>query len=58
MNRYVPINKMSKRKQRELYKKARRDWGGLSPFTRKPPCARAYNRAKMKREEHFLYPTE
>lgn len=46
MPRYVPYNKMSKRKKREMNNRRRRTWKGLSPVTRKPPNPRAYNRKK------------
>ncbi len=34
--KFVALEKMSKKKQREFYKAQRRDWGGLSPVTRCP----------------------
>ncbi|HOU11463.1 MAG TPA: hypothetical protein PL044_12345 [Clostridiales bacterium] len=46
MPRYVPYDKMSKRKKREMNNRRRRTWKGLSPVTRKPPNPRAYNRKK------------
>ena len=48
MEKFVPFEKLSKRKQRELNKQKRTTWGGLDPTTRKPDNSRAYNRSKRK----------
>ena len=48
MNKFVPIEKMSKKMQKEYHKRRRKDWGGLSPVTRRPENPKAYNRAKAK----------
>ena len=50
MKNYTSLEKMSKKAQREYYKKYRKDWGGMSPVTRCPDNPKAYNRAKEKRE--------
>ena len=50
MKNFIPLEKMSKKAQREYYKKQRRDWGGISPVTRRGENPKAYNRAKAKRE--------
>lgn len=50
MEKYIPYNKMSKKQQREYNKKQRKDWGGLSPITRRSENPKAYNRAKAKRD--------
>jgi hypothetical protein len=34
MKRFVPYEKLSKKKQRELNRQNRRDWGAISPVTR------------------------
>lgn len=44
----VPIEKRSKKAQREYYKMLRGSWNGLNPITRKPDDPKAYNRAKEK----------
>ena len=49
MERYIPVEKLSKKKRRELAARQRRGWGGISPVTRKPPNPRAYNRKKTPR---------
>lgn len=50
MKKYIQLEKMSKKLQREYYKKQRKDWGGISPVTRRPDNPKAYNRAKSKRD--------
>jgi len=47
--KYVPIEKQSKRKQKEFYSTQRRDWGNVNPVTRKTPNIKAYDRKKSKR---------
>ena len=47
-NKFVSIDKMSPKARKAEHSKARRDWGGLSPVTRKPDNPRAYNRNKLK----------
>lgn len=49
MERYIPFEKLSKRKQRELSAKRRGSWGGISPVTRRPKNPRAYDRKKTPR---------
>lgn len=46
MERYIPFEKLQKKKQRELQAKQRGSWGGLNPVTRKPANSKAYNRKK------------
>lgn len=36
-NKYVPLNKQSKRKRREYYAARCQGWEGLNPVTRKTP---------------------
>lgn len=51
MKRFVPREKLSEKKRRELNAKARRTWGVLKPVTRKPPNPKAYKRKKVQRED-------
>ena len=44
--KFIPLAKQSKRKQREYHAARRGDWGGLNPVTRKPPDPKVYNRKK------------
>lgn len=46
MVKFVPYEKLSKKKRRELDAIKRGGWGGLNPVTRKPANPRAYNRRK------------
>lgn len=43
MEKYVPFEKLSKKKQKELNRKRRTQWA-LNPATRKPENSRAYRR--------------
>ena len=45
-NRYIPLEKRSKREKKEYYATRRGSWGGISPVTKKPPNPKAYNRKK------------
>ena len=49
MEKFVPFEKLSKRKKRELNARKRRSWNGLDPVTRRPPDPKAYNRRKAPR---------
>ena len=46
--KFVPLGKQSKRKQKEYHAAQRRDWGSLNPATRKTPNLKAYDRKKSK----------
>ena len=50
MEKFIPLNKMSKKKQQEIHSLSRKNWGGISPVTRKEKNPRAYNRAAEKRK--------
>ena len=56
----IPLEKQSKKKQREFYKLLRGDWNGVNPVTRATQESKAYNRAKFKgsrcREDERLLP--
>ena len=52
----VPIRKMSKKQRKEFYKTRRRDWGPISPVTRKPPNPKAYDRKKTRPKEESSWP--
>lgn len=49
MQKFVPFEKLSKKKQRELNKKQRGSWGGLTPVSRKVESAKIYDRKKARR---------
>lgn len=48
MEKFVPYDKLSKKKKRELDKARRGSWYGINPVTRKPENSRAYNRRKAR----------
>lgn len=48
MQKFVPYEKLSKKKQRELNKKQRGSWGGLNPVSRKVESAKQYDRKKAR----------
>ena len=49
MEKFVPYEKLSKKKQRELNAMKRGSWGGFNPITRKPANPKAYNRRTAQR---------
>lgn len=48
MEKFIPYEKLSKKKQRELNKEKRGSWGALNPVTRKSENPKAYNRKKAR----------
>ena len=54
MKQYVPINKRSKKAQKEYYSKLRITWSELNPVTRSVPSGKTYNRNKNKRESRKI----
>ena len=56
MEKFIPYEKLSKKKKREIDMARRGSWGGLSPVTRRPEDPKAYKRSKTRRgsEEDFL----
>ena len=46
--KFVPLEKQSKRQQKEYYSSRRKDWNGINPVTRVMPNAKAYNRKKFR----------
>ena len=51
MKKFVPYEKLSKRKQRELDAAQRGTWS-MNPVTRKPRNPKAYNRQKAQKWEN------
>ncbi|MBQ3662662.1 MAG: hypothetical protein II914_00870 [Clostridia bacterium] len=51
MVKFIPYKKLSKRKKRELDRKRRNTWGGLSPVTRRAENRRAYNRKRARKRD-------
>ena len=51
--KYVPLDKQSKRKKKEYHAAQRKDWGNLNPVTRKAPNLKVYNRKKSERRYEY-----
>ena len=49
MEKFIPYEKLSKKKQREIAVMRRGNWGGLNPVARKPENPKAYNRKKARK---------
>lgn len=49
MEKFIPFEKLSKKKKRELVARRRGNWSGLNPVTRKPENPKAYNRKKARK---------
>ena len=49
MNNFIPYEKLSKKKKRELDNSRRGNWGELNPVTRRPVPTKAYNRSKARK---------
>ena len=54
--KYIPLEKQSKRNQKEKHATQRRDWGNVNPVTKKAENAKAYNRKKSKQRWHDYEP--
>ncbi len=48
MEKFIPYEKLSKRKKREQLAKRRVTWGSLNPVTRRPENPKAYKREKAR----------
>ena len=51
MEKFIPKEKLSKKKQRELNAQRRTTWGSMSPVTRRSENPKAYNRSRAKDQE-------
>lgn len=51
MEKFIPFEKLSKNKKKELQSKKRQTWGNINPVTRKPNNPKAYKRVKLKARE-------
>ena len=50
MEKFIPINKKSKKAQKEYYANKRNTWGELNPMTRTMPNGKGHNRKKIIQE--------
>ena len=46
--KFIPYDKLSKKKKRELDRRKRGSWGGMSPVTRRAENPKAYKRKKIR----------
>jgi len=46
-DKFIPLAKQSKQKQKKYHAEKRGTWGAINPVTRKPPNPKAYNRARQ-----------
>ena len=49
MAQMVPLNKRSKKAQKEYHAKQRGSWYGINPITRTMPSGKVYDRNRVKR---------
>ena len=47
----IPLNKQSKKVQKQYHARRRRDWNGLKPITRVVKSKKVYDRKKMQKPE-------
>lgn len=48
MEKFIPYEKLSKKRQQQLNAVRRKNWGTISPVTRKSENPKAYNRKKAR----------
>ena len=53
MEKFVPFEKLSKKKKREQNAIRRKDWNGIDPVTRKSKNQKAYNRKRRRNDFDF-----
>ena len=51
MQRYVPLEKRSKKEQRKVHAARRASWNGVDPVTRTVPNKKAYDRDRRKQND-------
>lgn len=52
MEKFISYEKLSKKRKRQLDAAGRKDWGAISPVTRRPENPKAYNRKKARQWEN------
>ena len=51
MDKFIPLEKRSKKEQKKFHSIQRNTWGSLNPATRTVPNGKGYNRNRMKQED-------
>lgn len=51
MEQWTPLNKQSKKAQKEYHDKQRGSWNGICPMTRTVPNRKAYDRNRIKQTD-------
>lgn len=54
MGQWIPLDKQSKKAQKEYHSKQRGSWNGLCPVTRAVPNRKAYDRNRIKHEDRRI----
>ena len=49
MEKWIPVEKRSKKEQKAYYAKQRGSWNGVNPVTKVVPSKKVYNRKQAKR---------
>ena len=52
MEKFIPFDKLSKKRKRELNAKRRKGWNGLNPVTRRTENPKAYVRRKVQKRNY------
>lgn len=52
MMQFVPLNKRSKKAQREFYAQKRGSWHGVNPISRTVQSRKAYDRVRVKQSDY------
>lgn len=55
MEKYIPYEKLSKKRKRQVDAQRRGTWGEINPVTRKPDNSKAYNRSKARQWRKDLH---
>ena len=58
MNRYVPVEKRTKKQKRAYFAQQRGSWNGLNPVTRRSKNPKAYQRQKSRKIGDVSYTFE
>lgn len=54
MNRFIPYEKLSKKKKKEHDRRARGSWNGVNPVTRRVESKKKYNRKRVSQSKEYF----